>query len=40
MVGPVGAAMKASQSAENAGRSSAVHPRVGDLSYPRFRKEG
>ncbi len=36
----VGAAMKAIQSAENAGRSSAVHPRVGDLSYPSFRKEG
>jgi quinone-modifying oxidoreductase, subunit QmoB len=35
-----GAAMKAIQSAENAGRGSAVHPRVGDLSYPRFRKEG
>jgi quinone-modifying oxidoreductase subunit QmoB len=36
----VGAAMKAIQAAENAARGSAAHPRVGDLSYPRFRKEG
>jgi len=36
----VGAAMKAIQSAESAGRGSAVHPRVGDLSFPSFRKEG
>jgi quinone-modifying oxidoreductase subunit QmoB len=36
----VGAAMKAIQSAENAGRGAGVHPRAGDLSYPSFRKEG
>jgi len=36
----VGATMKAIQSLENAARGSAAHPRVGDLSYPRFRKEG
>ncbi len=36
----VGAAMKAIQAAENAARGSAAHPRVGDLSYPSFRKEG
>jgi quinone-modifying oxidoreductase subunit QmoB len=36
----VGAAMKAIQSAESAGRGTGVHPRVGDLSYPQFRKEG
>jgi len=36
----VGATMKAIQSVENAGQSRAVHPRVGDLSYPSFRKEG
>lgn len=36
----VGATMKAIQSVENAGRGRAVHPRVGDLSYPSFRKEG
>jgi quinone-modifying oxidoreductase subunit QmoB len=35
-----GAAMKAIQSLENAAGGAAVHPRVGDLSYPRFRKEG
>ncbi|MCP4126986.1 MAG: CoB--CoM heterodisulfide reductase iron-sulfur subunit A family protein, partial [Gammaproteobacteria bacterium] len=35
-----GAAMKAIQAAENAGQGSAAHPRVGDLSYPSFRKEG
>jgi len=36
----VGATMKAIQSVENAAGGRAVHPRVGDLSYPRFRKEG
>jgi quinone-modifying oxidoreductase subunit QmoB len=36
----VGAAMKAIQSAESAAGGAAVHPRVGDLSYPSFRKEG
>ncbi len=35
-----GAAMKAIQSLEGAAGGSAMHPRVGDLSYPRFRKEG
>jgi len=35
-----GAAMKAIQSLENAAGGSAVHPRVGDLSFPSFRKEG
>ncbi|MCP5314730.1 MAG: hydrogenase iron-sulfur subunit [Chromatiaceae bacterium] len=35
-----GAAMKAIQAAVNAGQGSAAHPRVGDLSYPKFRKEG
>ncbi len=35
-----GAAMKAIQAAENAGQGRAAHPRVGDLSYPVFRKEG
>ena len=35
-----GAAMKAIQSIENAAGGSGVHPRVGDLSYPSFRKEG
>ncbi len=35
-----GAAMKAIQAATNAGQGSAAHPRVGDLSYPEFRKEG
>ncbi len=35
-----GAAMKAIQAAINAGQGSAAHPRVGDLSYPSFRKEG
>ncbi|PLY13013.1 MAG: heterodisulfide reductase [Sedimenticola sp.] len=35
-----GAAMKAIQAAENAGQGRAAHPRVGDLSYPSFRKEG
>ena len=36
----VGAAMKAIQAAENAARGSGAHPRVGDLSYASFRKEG
>jgi quinone-modifying oxidoreductase subunit QmoB len=35
-----GAAMKAIQALENAAGGAAVHPRVGDLSYPQFRKEG
>jgi quinone-modifying oxidoreductase subunit QmoB len=35
-----GAAMKAIQSIENAAAGLGVHPRVGDLSYPSFRKEG
>ncbi len=35
-----GAAMKAIQSLENAAGGAAVHPRVGDLSFPKFRKEG
>jgi quinone-modifying oxidoreductase subunit QmoB len=35
-----GAAMKAIQAAENAGQGRAAHPRVGDLSFPSFRKEG
>jgi len=35
-----GAAMKAIQACEAAGHNAAVHPRVGDLSYPQFRKEG
>jgi len=35
-----GAAMKAIQAAENAGQGRAAHPRVGDLSYPVFRKDG
>jgi quinone-modifying oxidoreductase subunit QmoB len=35
-----GAAMKAIQEAENAGRGIGAHPRVGDLSYPSFRKGG
>ena len=35
-----GAAMKAIQAVENAGKGRSVHPRSGDLSYPRFRKEG
>jgi len=36
----VGAAMKAIQSIESSAGGRAVHPRVGDLSFPRFRKEG
>jgi len=35
-----GAAMKAIQAAENAGKGMAAHPRAGDLSFPQFRKEG
>lgn len=35
-----GAAMKAIQAVENAAQGRAALPRVGDLSYPRFRKEG
>jgi len=35
-----GAAMKAIQALENAGKGLAAHPRSGDLSYPVFRKEG
>jgi len=35
-----GAAMKAIQAIENSAGGRAVHPRVGDLSFPRFRKEG
>lgn len=35
-----GAALKAIQALENAAGGRAAHPRVGDLSYPRFRKEG
>jgi len=38
--GAAGAAMKAIQAVENAGQGRAAHPRVGDLSYPTFRKEG
>lgn len=36
----MGAAMKAIQSIENASLGRGVHPRVGDLSFPSFRKEG
>lgn len=35
-----GATLKAIQAAENAARGAGAHPRVGDLSYPTFRKEG
>ncbi len=35
-----GAALKAIQAAENAGKGMAAHPRSGDLSFPKFRKEG
>jgi quinone-modifying oxidoreductase subunit QmoB len=35
-----GAAMKAIQAVENAGKGRAAHPRSGDLSFPHFRKEG
>jgi quinone-modifying oxidoreductase subunit QmoB len=36
----VGATMKAIQAAENAAQGRAALPRVGDLSFPVFRKEG
>lgn len=35
-----GATLKAIQVVENAALGRAAHPRVGDLSFPRFRKEG
>ena len=35
-----GAAMKAIQAAVNADQGRAAHPRVGDLSFPTFRREG
>ena len=35
-----GAAMKAVQAVENAGKGRAAHPRSGDLSFPEFRREG
>ena len=35
-----GAAMKAIQALENAGKGRAAHPRSGDLSFPIFRREG
>ncbi|MBI3563437.1 MAG: hydrogenase iron-sulfur subunit [Gammaproteobacteria bacterium] len=35
-----GAALKAIQSIESAAQGLAVHPRVGDLSFPSFRREG
>ncbi len=35
-----GAALKAIQAIENAGRGRAAHPRAGDLSYPIVRLEG
>ena len=35
-----GAAMKAIQAIENAGKGKAAHPRAGDLSFPKFRREG
>lgn len=35
-----GAAMKAIQAIENAAQGRAAHPRSGDLSFPKFRKEG
>jgi len=35
-----GAALKAIQAIENAGKGRAAHPRSGDLSFPSFRKEG
>ncbi len=35
-----GAALKAIQAIESAGQGRAVHPRVGDLSFPEFRREG
>lgn len=35
-----GAALKAIQAIENAGKGRAAHPRSGDLSFPSFQKEG
>lgn len=35
-----GAALKAIQAIENAGKGRAAHPRSGDLSFPSFRREG
>ncbi len=35
-----GAAMKAIQVTENASQGRAAHPRTGDLSFPKFRKDG
>ncbi len=35
-----GAALKAIQAIENAALGRAAHPRSGDLSFPKFRKEG
>ncbi|RKZ33622.1 MAG: heterodisulfide reductase, partial [Gammaproteobacteria bacterium] len=35
-----GAAMKAIQAIENAATGRAAHPRVGDLSFPSFQREG
>ena len=35
-----GAAMKAIQAIENAGRGRAAHPRSGDLSFPKVRHDG
>jgi quinone-modifying oxidoreductase subunit QmoB len=35
-----GGALKAIQAAINAGRGAGAHPRVGDLSYPQFLREG
>jgi quinone-modifying oxidoreductase, subunit QmoB len=35
-----GATLKAIQACENAAMGRAAHPRSGDLSFPRFRKEG
>ncbi|UCE88446.1 MAG: FAD-dependent oxidoreductase [Pseudomonadota bacterium] len=35
-----GAALKAIQAVENAGKGRAAHPRSGDLSFPSFRKDG
>lgn len=35
-----GAAMKAIQAVEGAAQGRAAHPRVGDLSYPTFRRDG
>ena len=36
----MGAALKAIQAVENAGRGRAAHPRSGDLSFPSFRRDG